>query len=202
MRALPATATLVAAATGLAAACTGSISQQGTTTYVAEAGAEIRTVALMPVRTLDDAEGFQRGIERILRDSLTSRYGEDAVVPASQTRQDLSEAGLADAYAEMMANYDDTGVLDAEQMREIADAVDAPQLLYVTARYWESTRGLQEDYRQRMTMRGKLLSREAGDVVWEGQGEVDRPVNDEIESGDPIEVIAGAATNSLINSMP
>lgn len=182
-------------------ACTGSVSQQGTTSYVAT-GTEVERVAVMPVRTIDDAEGFQRGIEQILRDSLANRYGDDAVIPAAQSRQALSDAGLADAYAQMMTNYDDTGVLDAEQMRKIADAVGAPQLLYVSARYWESTRGLQEDYRQRMTMRGKLLSREAGDIVWEGQGEVDRPVNDEIESGDPIEVIASAAVNSLVNSMP
>lgn len=184
------------------AACTGSISQQGTTSYVSPEGVEVVKVAIMPVRTIDDAEGFQRGIEQILRDSLSNRYGESAVVPASESRQALSDAGLANAYAEMMSNYDDTGVLDAEQMRQIADVVGAPQLLYVTARYWESTRGLQEDYRQRMTMRGKLLSQEAGDVVWEGHGDVDRPVNDEIESGDPIEVIAGAAAKSLVTSMP
>lgn len=201
MRSLAVAATAVFSV-GLAA-CIGTIQREETSPDDGrDRAVEVQTVAVMPVHATGEAKTYCRLIEKIVRDELARRYGEDAVVPASRARRALRGTELARQFTVMMVNYDNTGVLDAGRVRRISDAVGAPQLLFVTVRTRQSPGDYPAVVRRHVRVDGKLVSRDDPAVVWEGEADVDRRVEDDRPTRETVREVGTAAVRSLVGDLP
>ena len=180
--------------------CTGTIRSTVNVTYLAPSGVTLTRLAILPVMSAEGLEGFRRIAADILAAAVPQERPEIVVIPAGEALSALNEAGLAQDYSQMVTDYERTGILDKETLAAMGEAVGANHLLHMRARYWE--RPLTEDFVQILDVSGHIWSTEKGDVVWEASANVERPVNDEIESRRPMGELLAVACRLLMAQLP
>ena len=168
-----------AAAVVLAGGCTAPISTQVRVTDPAPEELRVETLAILPLTVDPGLEAYGRGAGEMMYDALVAAYPGLTIVPPSQALQRLANARATTVYANLVAEYEETGQLNPELVRELGDAVGARYLLNLRLAYAEEAGYGPGDFVGEVQYRGQglrviaqLWDGERGVLEWRTVGDV------------------------------
>lgn len=157
------------------AACTA-----GTVHSVAEpirpAGSvEARSVAILPVTSEIGSQDAAPVVAARAEASIAERWPGVVLVYPDEVRQRLGRAGMSATLARVFADYEATGIADADDLALLADAAGADHLLQLRVAYDESSvlredwlaEGVDEEDRRDILLVARLWAAGASAPVWE-----------------------------------
>ena len=87
-------------------------------------------IGIMPVLGGDDKEQFRRPMADKLFVHMNSEFGRESVQSTSEVIQTLNEHGLAEDYSRALNNYQHSGILPSELIKNVGEALNVEYLLY------------------------------------------------------------------------
>lgn len=167
------------AAAALAAACTAPISTQVRVTDPAPEELRVASLAILPLTVDPGLEPYGRRAGEAMHEALVAGYPGLSIVPPSQALQRLTNARATTTYANVVAQYEETGQLNPELVRELGDAVGARYLLNLRLAYAEEAGYGPGDFVGEVQYRGQglrviaqLWDGERGVLEWRTVGDV------------------------------
>lgn len=140
----------------VAVGCTAPISTQVNVTDPAPEALRVQSLALLPPTVDPGLEAYGRDAGEALYAALREEYPAVPMVPPAQALERLQNARATTTYANLVAQYEETGRLNAELVRELSEAVGARHLLSLRLAYAEDAGYGPGDF--------------AGELEYEGQG--------------------------------
>ena len=163
----------------LATGCTAPITTQVNVTDPAPEALRVQTLAVLPPTVDPGLEAYGRDAGESMYAALRAEYPTLPIVPPGQALERLQNARAATTYANLMAQYEESGVLDAELLRELAQAVGARHLLNLRLTYPEEAGygpgdfvGEVEYAGQGLRIITQLWDGEEGELEWRTVGDV------------------------------
>lgn len=140
----------------VATGCTAPISTQVNVTDPAPEALRVQSLAMLPATVDPGLEAYGRDAADALYAALRENYPALAIVPPGLALERLQNARATTTYANLIAQYEETGRLNQELVRELAQAVGARHLLNLRLTYAEDAGYGPGDF--------------SGDLEYEGQG--------------------------------
>lgn len=163
----------------LATGCTAPITTQVNVTDPAPETLRVQSLAMLPPTVDPGLEAYGRDAGESLYAALRAEYPTLAIVPPAQALERLQNARATTTYANLIAQYEETGTLDAELVRELAEAVGARHLLNLRLTYAEDAGygpgdfvGQTEYAGQGLRLITQLWDGEQGELEWRTVGDV------------------------------
>lgn len=130
----------------------------------------VRDLAVMPITTETGSEGIRPGLTRDLHRALEERFPDLLVIGPDEARERLARSPAATAYADLLEDYERTGVVEAHRLGRVTDALDVDHFLQVRAAFLRENfldRGLfdREDVRTEERQVLAVVAR-----LWSGRG--------------------------------
>lgn len=144
------------AALFLATGCTAPITTQVSVTDPAPEALRVQSLAMLPATVDPGLEAHGRDAGESMYAALRAEYPSLSIVPPAQALERLQNARATTTYANLIAQYEETGRLDAEMVRELSEAVGARHLLNLRLTYAEDAGYGPGDF--------------AGELEYDGQG--------------------------------
>lgn len=161
------------------AACTAPINTQVNITDPAPQTLRVESLAVLPITVDPGLEAYGRVAGEGMYAALVEAYPSLAIVPPSQSLQRLANARATTAYANLVSEYEETGQLDPELVRELGDAVGARYMLNLRLTYAEEAGygpgdfvGELEYTGQGLRLIAQLWDGERGVLEWRTIGDV------------------------------
>lgn len=177
-------------------ACTAPISTQVTVTDPAPATLRVASIAILPLTVDPGLEPYGRSAGESMYSALRAEYPRLEILPPSQSLQRLTNAGAAATYANLVAQYEETGQLNPELVRELGDAVGARYLLNLRLAYAEEAGYGPGDFIGEVEYRGQglrvisqLWDGERGVLEWRTVGDVTAVSSDLMRARDVGELL-------------
>lgn len=174
-----------AAAVVLASGCTAPIGTQVSVTDPAPESLRIESLAILPFTVDPGLERYGRGAGEALHEALGSEYPGLAIIPPELALERLMNARATTAYANLIAEYEETGQLNPVLVRQLGDAVGARYLLNVRLAYAEDAGYAPGDFVGEVEYRGQALrviaqlwDGERGVLEWRSIGDVTAVASD------------------------
>ncbi len=158
-----------------AAACTA-----GTTYSVAEPIRPVTTIdagwmAILPVTSEIGSQDAAPVVAEQVEAIMAERWPSVSVVRPGEVRQRLGRAGMSATLARVFADYEATGIADADDLTLLADAAGADHLLQLRVAYEESAvlredwfdDGVDEEDRRDVLLVARLWAAGESGPVWE-----------------------------------
>lgn len=160
-------------------ACTAPIATQVTVTDPAPAELRVESLAILPLTVDPGLEQYGRNAGEAMYSALRAAYPGLQIVPASQSLQRMTNARATTIYANLVSQYEETGQLNPELVRELGDAVGARYLLNLRLTYAEEAGygpgdfiGEVEYTGQGLRLIAQLWDGERGVLEWRTVGDV------------------------------
>ena len=112
--------------------------------------------ALLPPRLSFGYETYGPPLLQGLAETLGDALAPDGLVPPNLSTSRINQAGVADDYLAMLADYDETGILDRSQLATVSEAVGA--------RYFGMPTLV--DFREGTTTRFSVFGLRLGKTAW------------------------------------
>lgn len=151
----------------LAGACTAPISTQINVTDPAPETLRVESLAILPVTVDPGLEAYGRGAGEEMYVAVREAHPDVALIAPSQSLERLTNARATTAYANLIEEYEETGQLNPELVREIGDAVGARYLLNLRLTYAEEAGYGPGDFVGEIEYRGQGLRLIA--QLWDGE---------------------------------
>lgn len=187
----------LAAVVLLAGACTAPISTQVNVTDPAPESLRVESLAVLPPTVDPGLEVFGRDAVETLYQALREEYPSLAIVPPAQALERLQNARAAVSYANLVAEYEETGALNQELVRELGAAVGARYLLNVRLTYAgdaaeapEAFAGRSDYEIQSLRLIAQLWDGERGLLEWRTIGDVTAMASDLMQQRNADEMLA------------
>lgn len=169
----------------LTGACTAPIATQVNVTDPAPESLRVESLAILPLTVDPGLEVYGRAAGESMYDALVRAYPGLPIVPPSQALQRLTNARAATTYANLIAEYEETGQLNPNLVRELGDAVGARYLLNLRLAYAEEAGYGPGDFVGELEYRGQglrviaqLWDGERGVLEWRTVGDVTAVASD------------------------
>ena len=156
-----------AAAVVVATACTAPINTALNVTDPAPETLRVESIAILPFTVDPGLEAYGRGAGEEMYAALRTAYPSLAIVPPAQSLERLTNARATTAYANLIEEYEETGRLDPELVRELGDAVGARYMLNMRLTYAEEAGYGPGDFVGEVEYRGQGLRLIA--QLWDGE---------------------------------
>lgn len=160
-------------------ACTAPITTQVSVTDPAPATLRVESIAILPLTVDPGLEQYGRDAGEAMYAALRDEYPRLQIVPPSQSLQRLTNARATNTYANLVSQYEETGQLNPELVRELGDAVGARYLLNLRLTYAEEAGygpgdfvGEVEYTGQGLRLIAQLWDGERGVLEWRTVGDV------------------------------
>ncbi len=150
----------------LTVGCTAPISTQISVTDPAPEDLRVESLALLPFAVDPGLEAYGRGAGEELYSALRAAYPSLTIVPPAQTLERLTNARATNTYANLVAEYEETGQLNPEMVRELGEAVGARYMLNMRLTYAEDAGFGPGDFVGEVEYRGQGLRLIA--QLWDG----------------------------------
>lgn len=95
----------------------------------------VRDLAVMPVTTEAGSEAIRPGLALDLCRSLQDRFPDLLIVEPDEARERLARSSAATEYADLLEDYERTGVVQGDRLARVADALGVDHFLQVRAAY-------------------------------------------------------------------
>ncbi len=170
----------------------------------------VESLALLPSRNPSLAPSESRQLTRRVAQGIHERSPNVSIVSPAEATELLNDAGLADAWATFLINYDASGIPDGEVLRSVGDALDVDVIVQgEMLDLYRVDGGTEEDGggkgQTRVTVRFSMLDARSGRLVWEATSEGIRETafGGDFQSKAPPSIEAvELAVDKLISSMP
>lgn len=169
-------------------------------------------LSLLPVVAGQGQEGLRRPLAAKLEVHLTTQLPEGRFSGAIQTLDQINEADLTEAYAQMIDDYARAAILNKRTLHEIGEATGIRYLLHVKlldqSRTERLARAVLSDdivslEGKNVNIFGQVWDCGLGDVVWEGTGEVAAEAEAEFQYvKHDIDHLVDMAAKSFLNNLP
>ncbi len=157
---------LLCVAVGLTA-CTAPINTQVNITDPAPETLRVESLALLPFTVDPGLEAYGRGAGEEMYVALREAYPALTIVPPAQALERLVNARVATTYADLIEEYEETGHLNPELVRELGEAVGARYMLNLRLTYAEEAGYGPGDFVGEVEYRGQGLRLIA--QLWDGE---------------------------------
>ena len=170
----------------------------------------VESLALLPSRNASLASTESRQMTRLVALGISERSPNVRIVDPADAAALLNDAGLAYAWTTFLLDYDASGILDAEFLRSVGDALDVDVVMQgemvsvdqldghrVPGESGGGTEGL-----TRVTVRFTMLDTRAGRLLWEGTSHGIRKTTLSDVGAPPVMGAVELAVDTLISSMP
>ena len=151
----------------LAGACTAPINTQLNVTDPAPVSLRVESLAVLPFTVDPGLEAYGRGAGEELYVALREAHPRVALIAPSQSLERLTNARATTAYANLIEEYEETGQLNPELVRQLGDAVGARYLLNMRLTYAEEAGYGAGDFVGEIEYRGQGLRLIA--QLWDGE---------------------------------
>lgn len=151
----------------LTAGCTAPISTQINVTDPAPEELRVEALAILPFTVDPGLEAYGRGAGEEMYEALRVAYPSLTIVAPAQSLERLTNARAATTYANLVAQYEETGQLNPELVRELGDAVGARYMLNLRLTYAEEAGYGPGDFVGEVQYRGQGLRLIA--QLWDGE---------------------------------
>jgi len=150
-----------------ASACTAPIATQVNITDPAPETLRVESLAMMPLTVDPGLEAFGREAGEGMYVALRDEHPRLAIVPPAQTLERLTNARVTGTYANLISEYEETGQLNPEMVRELGAAVGARYMLNMRLTYAEEAGYGPGDFVGEVEYRGQGLRLIA--QLWDGE---------------------------------
>jgi hypothetical protein len=168
-------------------------------------------LAFLTPSTVTGQEEDKQTLAYVFASTLQSERPDLRFVPLARTISAVNQAGLADTYRRMYADYRDTGVFDAAMMQRVGQAAGVRYLGQLKlARLEQNSRGrfgllglnlLNTQYAY-MRVFFQIWDSRNGAIVWEGIDEVTLAMDTGKELPMSFQSITGQAAKDLVQRLP
>ena len=166
-------------AAALLGACTAPISTQVNVTDPAPVELRVQSLAILPFTVDPGLEAYGRGAGEEMYAALRAAHPGLAIIAPAQSLERLTNARATTAYANLIEEYEETGQLNPELVRELGDAVGARYMLNLRLTYAEEAGygpgdfvGEVEYTGQGLRLIAQLWDGERGLLEWRTVGDV------------------------------
>ena len=133
----------------------------------------VESLALLPSLSPSLTPSETRELTRRVAQGINQRSPNLRVLGPTEAAQLLNDAGLEDAWATFLINYDNSGVTDREVLRSVGDAMDVDVIVQggMLNVYQGDGRGdgySESKSQTRVTVRFTMFDTRSGLLVWEG----------------------------------
>jgi hypothetical protein len=187
---------LAGAAALLASACTAPITTQLNVTDPAPETLRVDSLAVLPFTVDPGLEAYGRGAGEELYAALRDAHPDLTLIAPSQSLERLTNARATTAYANLIEEYEETGQLNPELVRQLGDAVGARHLLNMRLTYAEEAGygpadlvGEIEYEGQGLRVIAQLWDGERGVLEWRMIGDVTAVASDLMRQRDADELL-------------
>ena len=156
-----------AVATLLVSACTAPISTQVNITDPAPQTLRVQSLAVLPITVDPGLEAYGRGAGEEMYAALRAAHRGLTIVAPAQALERLNNARATTTYANLIEEYEETGQLNPELVRELGDAVGARYMLNLRLTYAEEAGYGPGDFVGEVEYRGQGLRLIA--QLWDGE---------------------------------
>ena len=133
-------------------------------------------IGIMPVLGGDEKEQFRRPMADRLFFHMNIEFGRENVRSTREVIQTLNEYGLAEDYSRALNNYQHSGILPSELIKNVGEVLNVEYLLYTRLLASRETdfvytgRTHERVDVDELYVQTQVWSTEIGDIVWEGKG--------------------------------
>jgi hypothetical protein len=170
----------------------------------------VESVAILPSRNPSLAPSESRQLTRRVVQGINERSPNVSIVGPAEAAQALNDAGLANAWATFLRDYDASGIPDGEVLRIVGEALEVDviiqgEMLDVYQVDGGNDEGGGGKGETRVTVRFTMLDTRAGRMVWEGTSD---GIRETAMGGDfgtkapPVIEAVELAVDKLISSTP
>ncbi len=133
-------------------------------------------IAIMPVLGGDEKEQYRRPMGDALFHYLGKHFGINEVTHPQEVIRILNDHGLAEDYSNALRNYQHTGIIAGDLIRNVGEVLEVEFLLYTRflatrdAEYIIVADSYQRINIDELYVQSQIWCANIGDVVWEGKG--------------------------------
>lgn len=95
----------------------------------------VTRLAVMPLVTEHGSEGVEPDVSQTLRTVLDAHFPDLVVIGPEETAERLAASSSATAYAALLADYEQTGVVASARLARITETLDVDHFLQIRASY-------------------------------------------------------------------
>ena len=171
----------------------------------------VSEMAIMPVTTESGSEGLRPRLATALEEVLAERFPSLALVGPEEAGIRLDRASAASGYADLLSDFDRTGVVDSERLAPVVQALGTNHFLEIRASYRAeefldpllfSFDEFDDETRQTLFLVARIWTRNGPGPVWEAVVRTTSETDDFREEEHTIDELIMEVVNSLADRMP
>jgi len=171
----------------------------------------IQEMAVMPVTTEPGSEGLRPGMALALMEVMDARFPWLALMGPEEAGARLDQAGGAQDYADLLEDFDRTGVADSQRLAAVTRALGSDHFLQVRASYREeefldpllfSYDEFDDETRQTLVLVARLWTHQGPGPVWEAVVRTTSETDDFREEEHTVDEIIFEVVGRLADRMP
>ena len=171
----------------------------------------IQKMAIMPVATETGSEGLRPGLALALQEVLAERFPSVFLVGPQEAGERLDRSSTASDYADLLFDFDRTGVVDSDRLAPVVRALGTEHFLQIRASY-ESEEFLDpllfsfdefdDETRQTLVLVARIWNHSGPGPVWEAVVRTTSETDDFREEEHTVDELIQEVVNSLADRMP
>ncbi len=167
----------------------------------------VESLALLPSLSPSLSLSETRELTRRVAQGINQRSPNVRVLGPTEAAQLLNDAGLEDAWATFLINYDNSGVTDREVLRSVGDALDVDAIVQGGMLNVYQGDGGGDAYSEsksqtRVTVRFTMFDTRSGLLVWEGISDGTKETTADWHDAPPVVEVVELAVDKLLLAMP
>jgi hypothetical protein len=174
--------------------CIRRIHSDVTVTYVTD-GIELGHLAILPVTGGAGLEGVRRSTADSLLAAIATLRPELTLVGANESARLINGQGVAGGYADLLHNYDRTGVLDREALELLFHVLDTDYVMHIEVELFQD--GAARD----LTLFAQLWHPAEG-IVWEASSAASYLSSGLVTVDGPLLEALSATARKLVENLP
>lgn len=174
--------------------CIRRIHSDVTVTYETD-GIELGHLAILPVTGGAGLEGVRRSTADSLLAAIATVRAELTLVSADESARLINDQGVAGGYADLLHNYDRTGVLDREALELLFHVLDTDYLMQIEVELFQD--GAARD----LTLFAQLWHPARG-IVWEASSAASYLSSGLVTVDGPLLEALSAVVEKLAENLP
>jgi len=164
----------------------------------------ITKLAIFPIKNTKIAPGESRTINRKIAQGIHKSAPNIEIMSSNEAVNKLNEEGLADDWAQFLANYNSSGVPNSKMLFKIGDALNVDGIMQgeiVNVQQSDGSYGYSSGT-TRVTVRYSILGVDSGKLLWEASSDGIRKTATTMEDAPPLIEAILLAQEKIMDNLP
>jgi len=172
---------------------------------------QVSEMTIMPVTTEAGSEGLRPGLALALQEALAERFPTMTLVGPEEAGYRLDRSSAASDYADLLSDFDRTGVVDSDRLAPVIQALGTDHFLQIRASYRSeefldpllfSFDEFDDETRQTLVLVARLWTHEGPGPVWEAVVRTVSETDDFREEEHTVDEMIQEVVRRLTDQMP